>query len=334
MWHCSIRAAPQDRVLSDSQWAQALGPAENPVEMGGSRTGIALLIQQHYKAEYELVFNDHPMPSLIGVTGGVVGGSLAWNALSPELQHNVTEIYVNFGKAISAYERKIISRNSRYDDFLTAFQSGDPTSKAAVANLLTEVGLTIRSVLDPDKIAKLNQLAHLEKPTPDDEAEMLRLAAELERSAERAQARGGLSAAAAFLERAATLTPDRGRRARRAMAAAQAEHLAGSPQAAMTLLESATPANMPKNNAAYAPIPAPSAIQMYHGSLSLIANAIMPIASTIVIGAAAKIPSTIERTIVRSASSCRCSAPESTGANDPLGTCISAEGIQPPSGIR
>ena len=70
------------------------------------------------------------------------------------------------------------------------------------------------------------------------------LAAELERSAERAQARGGLAAAAAFLERAAALTPDRGRRARRALAAAQAKHLAGSPQAALTLLESAASAPM------------------------------------------------------------------------------------------
>ena len=70
------------------------------------------------------------------------------------------------------------------------------------------------------------------------------LAAELERSAERAQARGGLAAAAAFLERAAALTPDRGRRARRALAAAQAKYLAGSPQAALTLLESAASAPM------------------------------------------------------------------------------------------
>jgi cytochrome c peroxidase len=115
---------------ADSQWSQALGPPESGTEMGGSRTGIALLIQQYYKAEYELVFNDHPMPSLVGVTAGVTGGSPAFAALSPELQHNVNEIYVNFGKAIAAYERKIISRNSRYDQFLTAFQAGDPNSSA------------------------------------------------------------------------------------------------------------------------------------------------------------------------------------------------------------
>ena len=70
------------------------------------------------------------------------------------------------------------------------------------------------------------------------------LAAELERSAERAQARGGLAATAAFLERSAALTPDRGRRAGRSLAAAQAKYLAGSPPAALTLLESAGSAEM------------------------------------------------------------------------------------------
>ena len=62
------------------------------------------------------------------------------------------------------------------------------------------------------------------------------VAAELERSAGRARARGGLAAGAAFHERAAELTPDPARRARRALAAAQGKHQAGAPDAALRLL--------------------------------------------------------------------------------------------------
>ena len=62
------------------------------------------------------------------------------------------------------------------------------------------------------------------------------VAAELERSASRARARGGLAAGAAFHERAAELTPDPERRAQRALAAAQGKHQAGAPDAALHLL--------------------------------------------------------------------------------------------------
>ena len=65
------------------------------------------------------------------------------------------------------------------------------------------------------------------------------VAAELERSAERAQRRGGVGAAAAFLERAAALTPDAARRGARALAAAQAKLEAGSREAAQELLATA-----------------------------------------------------------------------------------------------
>ena len=63
-----------------------------------------------------------------------------------------------------------------------------------------------------------------------------KVAAELEASAGRAQTRGGLAAAAAFLERATELTAVAARRSRRALAAAQARHQAGQPDAALRLL--------------------------------------------------------------------------------------------------
>jgi DNA-binding CsgD family transcriptional regulator len=65
------------------------------------------------------------------------------------------------------------------------------------------------------------------------------VADELERSAERAQARGGAAAAAAFLARAAELTPDPAGRGRRALAAAQAKFDAAASDAAIELLTTA-----------------------------------------------------------------------------------------------
>ncbi|MFI6879984.1 AAA family ATPase [Streptomyces sp. NPDC050400] len=62
------------------------------------------------------------------------------------------------------------------------------------------------------------------------------VAAELERSADRAEARGGVAATAALLARAVELTPDADRRRDRALAAARATHEAGNPELALRLL--------------------------------------------------------------------------------------------------
>jgi hypothetical protein len=85
--------------------------------------------------------------------------------------------------------------------------------------------------IDPDRRAW-----HRAQATsgPDDD-----VASDLERSADRAQARGGLAAAGAFLEKAAALTLEPTRRAERALSAAQAKRQAGAFDAAVRLVATA-----------------------------------------------------------------------------------------------
>jgi DNA-binding NarL/FixJ family response regulator len=85
--------------------------------------------------------------------------------------------------------------------------------------------------IDPDRRAWHRAQA---AAAPDEE-----VAAELERSAARAQARGGLAAAAAFLERAVALTPGPRRRAQRGLVAAETKFQAGALDDALDLLETA-----------------------------------------------------------------------------------------------
>ena len=88
-------------------------------------------------------------------------------------------------------------------------------------------------VADPDRHAWHRAAAAVE---PDEE-----VAVELAQRGADAQQRGSYAASAAFLSRAAELTPDRGIRADRLAAAAQASLMAGAPDRAQALLDEAMP---------------------------------------------------------------------------------------------
>jgi DNA-binding CsgD family transcriptional regulator len=104
--------------------------------------------------------------------------------------------------------------------------------RAADVSDLQEVHRALAEVTDPERDPDRRAWHRAHAALGPDEA----VAGELESSADRAQTRGGLAAAAALLEEAARLTLDPARRAQRALAAAQAKHEAGAPDAALALL--------------------------------------------------------------------------------------------------
>src|SRR5580692_1329753 len=106
-----------------------------------------------------------------------------------------------------------------------AYQSASVETRQELHSALADA---TDPAVDPDRRAWHRAQA---APGPDEA-----VAAELEQCAGRAQRRGGLAAAAAFLERSADLTVDPAHRAQRALAAAQAKNQAGAPDAALGLL--------------------------------------------------------------------------------------------------
>jgi DNA-binding CsgD family transcriptional regulator len=107
--------------------------------------------------------------------------------------------------------------------------------RAAAADERSEVHRALADATDPETDPDRRAWHRAQATSMPDED----VAAELERSAARAQARGGFAAAAAFLERSSVLTVDRARRAGRELAAAQAKYEAGAFDEAVTLAANA-----------------------------------------------------------------------------------------------
>ncbi|NOU31044.1 MAG: cytochrome-c peroxidase [Polyangiaceae bacterium] len=111
---------------ADSGWAQALGPFENAKEMGSNRLNIAHRVYANYRAQYEGLFG--PLPPLDGIpaSGGQPPrfpadgrpGDAAWASMAPADRKAVDTVFVNVGKAIEAFERRVVTGPSPFDAFL------------------------------------------------------------------------------------------------------------------------------------------------------------------------------------------------------------------------
>lgn len=100
---------------ADSLWSQALKPMENPAEMAGSRDAVFRLVRDDgaLRAAYEPVFGAFPPAAD---------------------RASVNRVFVNVGKALAAYQRKIVSRGAPFDVFVEGLRAGDPERLGALSD--------------------------------------------------------------------------------------------------------------------------------------------------------------------------------------------------------
>ncbi|MFQ5547509.1 MAG: cytochrome-c peroxidase [Woeseia sp.] len=126
----------------DSQWAQALSPLEDPNEHGGNRMQYARLITTNpgYRKSYQALFGPLPdlsdrsrFPEAAGPVDNTKWRS-AWKAMAAEDRGIVNAVFVNIGKAIAAYERRLKPGPSRFDRYVEAVLSGDREAQKSTFN--------------------------------------------------------------------------------------------------------------------------------------------------------------------------------------------------------
>jgi DNA-binding NarL/FixJ family response regulator len=220
----------RDRIVAET-WGNPLALLElarnvNPTELAGftttGRAGLPERLEESFQSRIAALPEQTRRLLLIAACDPLSESSLVWPAAellgisSEAAEAAVAAGLCEFGRGVRF--RHPLVRAAAYDG---GSQEERRRAHAAIAEVMNGES-------DPDRRAWHRALA---AAGPDDA-----LADELERSAGRAQARGGQVAVAAFLERSLDLTLDPARRATRAVAAAEAKLLAGSGDDALRLV--------------------------------------------------------------------------------------------------
>jgi len=130
---------------ADSLWSQALSPPEGAAECNGNRLKVVNLILLKYRQDYDDVFAarspDYALANAVAAglpaegkpgDGCPTGNERTYDCLSSDNKNIVDRIYVNFGKAIAAYERRLVSTAFEPSAF-DRFMAGDTQAMSASA---------------------------------------------------------------------------------------------------------------------------------------------------------------------------------------------------------
>ncbi|MGQ0552635.1 MAG: cytochrome-c peroxidase [Planctomycetota bacterium] len=100
---------------ADTLWSQALQPLRDPREMGATREQIldVLRADQRLRADYIHVFGDLPAASASEAA--------------------LDTAFVNVGKALAAYQRRLVSDRAPFDVFVEGLREGSPDKLAALS---------------------------------------------------------------------------------------------------------------------------------------------------------------------------------------------------------
>ena len=131
---------------ADSPWSQALLPIESEHEMGSNRNTVVRLIAEDelLRKKYEVVFGkigDFSDLEKFPTEASPLGNEsqrTAWAGMEQANQEKVNQVFSNLGKAIAAFESKIISKDSPFDRFVKNYKKGvfseQPVLSAAAIN--------------------------------------------------------------------------------------------------------------------------------------------------------------------------------------------------------
>ena len=127
---------------SDTLWSQALKPIENPREAGSDRLHVLHVVfgDPVLRAEYQDVFgpmpplDDHRFPAHARPDPDPdTGMNSAWRGMAAADRVAVDRAYGNLGKAIEAYERRLISGKAAFDRYVAGLRSGDAAAQEVLS---------------------------------------------------------------------------------------------------------------------------------------------------------------------------------------------------------